>query len=284
MKSLNNKLIIYDSNCKVCSSSKSLLQKLTSIQENKIIAYKDISPALSTLVDPGKFRNGMALIDTSGNATLYGAAGVAHIFSSQYKAAAILFRSKTIQEIFGFFYKILAYNRYIIATPKSKFGCDCFPDKIEKYRIAYILLATLTAVVLTALFGASLRKFVPGATVFSAMGQMLLIAGTGWVIQILCAAALLKNKALDYVGHLGSIMVAGLLVLVPSILFYFISGMLVFYIPLISVFISSACMLYLHVKRVKFLGLSQAWTVSWFLFLQSTALFWLYIFYLKNAL
>ena len=284
MKSLNNKLIIYDSNCKVCSSSKNWLLKLTSIPESQIKAYKDMSPSLATLVDPGKFRNGMALVDTSGTATLYGAAGVAHIFSSQHKAAAILFRSKTILEIFSFFYKILAYNRYIIATPKSKFGCDCFPDKVAKYRIAYIILAIVTAVVLTALFGVSLRKFVPGTTVFSAMGQMLLIAGTGWVIQILIAAVLMKEKALDYVGHLGNIMVAGLLVLVPWMLFYFISGILIFYIPLASVCISSACMLYLHVKRVKFLGLSQVWTVSWFLLLQSTALLWLYIFYLKNVL
>ena len=58
MKSLNNKLIIYDSNCKVCSSSKNWLLKLTSIPESQIKAYKDMSPSLATLVDPGKFRNG----------------------------------------------------------------------------------------------------------------------------------------------------------------------------------------------------------------------------------
>ena len=85
MKSLNSKLIVYDSNCKICSSLKDVVLKLTSIPEAKVKAYKDLSPELSLHVDSNNFKNVMALIDTSGGHTLYGAEGVAYIFSSQYK-------------------------------------------------------------------------------------------------------------------------------------------------------------------------------------------------------
>jgi hypothetical protein len=284
MKSLSTKLIVYDSNCKVCSSLKDIVLKLTSIPEAKVKAYKDLSPDLSLHVDSNKFKNVMALIDTSGGHTLYGAEGVAYIFSSQYKIAAFLLNFRLIFKLFNFFYKTQAYNRYIIATPKSKFYCDCFPDRVVKYRISYIVLASLISVLLTTLFGISLRKFFVNISVFEAAGQMLLIAGSGWVVQMALAFALMKEKALDYIGHLGSIMVVGLLILTPWMLFYLCTGIPIPYMPSLSVLLSSACMLYLHAQRIKYIGLTQAWTISWFLLLQSTAFFWVYFFQLNNAL
>jgi predicted DCC family thiol-disulfide oxidoreductase YuxK len=284
MKTLSNKLIIYDSNCKLCSSLKIVVLKLTSIPESKIKAFKDLESDLSKHVDAEKFKNEMALIDTTGGNTLYGAEGIAHILSSQYKIVDFLFRFKLIFILFNFFYRTQAYNRYIIATPKSNFKCDCFPDRVVKYRISYILMTVLISVLLTALFGISLKSFFPEMLKTEAATQMLLMAGTGWVLQIVVAVVVLRDKALDYIGHLGSIMVVGLLILIPSMLISAFTGIATPWIPAISVMFSSGYMLYLHLNRVRYLELSQGWTISWFLFLQSTALFWIYIFHLKAAL
>ncbi|MBT1695944.1 hypothetical protein KK083_03590 [Fulvivirgaceae bacterium PWU4] len=281
MKSLDNKLIIYDSNCKVCSSLRDVVVRFTSIPEAKIKAHKDLDPRLSQHVDAATFRNVMALIDTSGGQTVYGAEGLAYIFSSQYRLVDYLFRFPFMLKLFTFFYKTQAYNRYIIATPKSKFQCDCFPDRIVKYRINYIVLTLLIAVLLTAIFGIALRNFAGGISPSAAAWQMILMAGTGWVVQMALALVVLRNKALDYIGHLGSIMVAGLLILLPWILFHAITAIENIYLPLMSVVISSAVMLCLHIHRVRHLELSQAWTVSWFLLLQSGAIFWIWFFYLN---
>ena len=281
MKSLANKLIIYDSNCKVCSSLRDLVLKFTSIPEAKVKAYKELNQDLKSQIDPGKFKNVMALIDTAGGRTVYGAEGVAYIFASQYRVVDLLFRFKPIFKLFSFLYKTQAYNRYIIATPKSKFKCDCFPDRVVKYRISYIVMTLLISIFLTAMFGISLRHFFTGINASEGAIQMLLMAGTGWVMQIIVAIITLREKALDYIGHLGSIMVVGLLILVPSMLFYAITGILTPYLPVLSVIASSAYMLYLHITRIRHLELSQGWTVSWFLFLQSTALFWIYFFHLR---
>lgn len=281
MTSLANKLIIYDSNCKVCSSLRDVVLKVTSIPEEKIKAYKDLEPDVSRDVDPEKFKNVMALIDTAGGRTIYGAEGVAYIFSTQYRIVAFLLGLKPLFNLFNFLYKTQAYNRYIIATPKSRFKCDCFPDRVVKYRISYIVMTSVISLLLTALFGISLRNFFTDISRAEAATQMLLMAGTGWVLQILLATISLRDKALDYIGHLGTIMVVGLLILVPSMLFYAFTGILSPWMPAISVLMSSGYMLYVHVNRVKYLELSQTWTISWFLFLQTTASFWIYIFHLK---
>lgn len=281
MKSLDNKLIIYDSNCKVCSSLRDVVVRFTSIPEAKIKAYKDLDPQLSQQVDAATFRNVMALIDTSGGKTVYGAEGLAYIFSSQYRLVDYLFRFPFMLKLFTFFYKTQAYNRYIIATPNSKFQCDCFPDRVVKYRVGFIVFTLLIAVSLTAMFGISLRNFAGNISPSAAAWQMILMAGTGWVVQMALAMAVMKNKALDYIGHLGSMMVAGLLILLPWILFHAVTAIENVYLPLISVVISSAVMLYLHIHRVRHLELSQAWTASWFLSLQAGAIFWIWFFYLN---
>ena len=142
-------------------------------------------------------------------------------------------------------------------------------------------MTLLISVSLTVMFGISLKDFFSGISTLDAAAQILLMAGTGWLIQILLAGFLLKEKAIDYVGHLGSIMVAGLLTLIPWMLFHAITGIQNFYLPAVSVLFSSIYMCYLHVHRIKYLELSQAWTISWFLLLQATAFFWIYFFHIK---
>ncbi len=281
MNSLENKLIVYDSNCKVCSSLRKVILKLTQIDQHKVVALAKLDLSLQDKVDTDRFRNGMALIDTSDGETIYGAEGVAYVFASQYLLIRMLLRIPLIFKTFAFLYKVLAYNRYIIAAPKSRFHCDCFPDKVERYRISYIAIAVLTAFILTAVFGVSIRRIF-GVPAADAAWQMILTAGTGWVLQILFAILFLRGGALDYVGHLGSIMVAGLLILMPSVCLYVMGGTISPYVPAISVVISSWFMLHLHLHRVRHLQLSQWWTVSWFLSLQSTALIWVYVFHIKQ--
>ena len=281
MKTLEGKLIVYDSNCKVCSSLRDVVLRFTAIPEGKVKAYNDLPRDLVSHIDGNKFRNVMALIDTTGGKTLYGAEGVAYIFSSQYKIADRLLRIRPIFNLFNFLYQTQAYNRYIIATPKSKFQCDCFPDKVVRYRISYIAICIVLSVLLTGLFGMSLKSFFDDISVWNAAAQMLLMAGTGWVIHMFLALVVVKDGALDYIGHLASIMVAGLLLLTPWMLFSFLTGIRNFSLPALSVLISSAVMLYLHIQRTKYLKLSQVMTVSWFVLLQSTAFFWIYVLHLK---
>ncbi|POY38952.1 hypothetical protein C3K47_00160 [Solitalea longa] len=279
MKTLLNKIIVYDSNCKVCTGLKDKLLRLTSIDEKRVVAFAHLNDELIRKIDPDRFKNAMALIDVQNGDTMYGSEAIAYIFSTKSQLIEKGLSLKPAYRLFNFLYQTLAYNRYIIATPKSQFACDCFPDKVIRFRIAYILIATSLSVLLTCLFGISLRGFFPTLSNSQAAMQMLLMAGTGWVIQIGLAAICLRDKAIDYIGHLASIMVVGLLILVPWMIFHFITGVNLYYLPLISVLFSSLYMFYMHLTRIKHLALSQFWTISWFILLQSSAAFWIYYYH-----
>lgn len=277
---MKNKLIIYDSNCKVCVGLRDLMLAFSLIKPEECSAYLELAPGLRQQVRAERFRNEMALVDTRGGETLYGAAGVALILSEKVSLLRYLFQLKIFLWLFRFLYKTLAYNRYVIATPRQQgIACDCYPQAATAFRLTFLFLAIALSVLLTALFGVSVHEALgqePGA----AAGQLLLMAGTGWGLQLLLAACLLeRQQALDYAGHLGTLMVCGLLVLVPGMLFYFISGLLYYLVPVLSVLASSLLMLYLHYYRVQFLGLSQRWTWQWFLLLQFSAAGWIWYFY-----
>lgn len=278
---MENKLIIYDSNCQVCVGLRDLMLGLRLVEEQECVAYRQLAPQLKQQVSTDRFRNEMALIDTAGGNTLYGADGVSYVFADKLKLLRHLFGFRPFFLLFRFLYKTLAFNRYVVATPRQQsISCNCYPEAATRYRLAYIAFAVLTSVVLTMLFGASVHEAL-GVQPFEGAVQLLLIAGTGWVIQILLATfSLDRQQALDYIGHLGTVMVAGLLVLVPSICFYFISGVLFYPLPVLSVLCSSGLMLYLHYHRALYLGLPQRWTVQWFMLLQVTAVLWLLYFQL----
>src|SRR5690606_17646549 len=117
IKSLAYTRIVYDSNCKVCTSLRDVVLQVTSIPESKVVAYGWLPPSQSNQVDAARFRNGMALIDTKGGETIYGSEGVAFIFSSQYRLVAFLLSSRLFLWLSTFLYRTLAYNRSSIAAP-----------------------------------------------------------------------------------------------------------------------------------------------------------------------
>jgi hypothetical protein len=278
---MKNKLIIYDGNCKVCVGLRDLMLALGLVAPQECVAYRSLAPQLQQQVSPERFRNEMALIDTSGGATLYGAEGVSFVFADKIKLLQHLFRFRPFFLLFRLLYQTLAFNRYVVATPKTPaITCDCYPERATRYRLAYIFIAFLLSVFLTALFGVSVHQAL-GAGAAGGAAELLLMAGTGWGVQMIIAAlSLPRQQLLDYVGHLGTIMVVGLLVLVPSMAFYFVTGLLFWPLPALSVLCSSGLMLYLHYHRAKYLGLSQRWTAQWFLLLQVTAVLWLLYFHL----
>jgi hypothetical protein len=101
-------------------------------------------------------------------------------------------------------------------------------------------------------------------------------------MQMLLALLLLKDKAIDYLGHLAVLMIIGTLVLLPGMVLSQLTAYQFPAIPLLSVAISSALMTWQHIRRVRQMGLSQGWTFCWFLVLQSAAAGWAYAFWMSQ--
>ncbi|MEM6348961.1 MAG: hypothetical protein AAF927_34060 [Bacteroidota bacterium] len=142
------------------------------------------------------------------------------------------------------------------------------------------ILNCLIAALVTAAFGAALSDYFPEISVRRGAVQMLLMAGTGWIVLLTLAPLRLKNWS-DYWAQLSIIMLVGVSLLLPFILLQFLFGPMPYWLPVISVLLSSLSMLYLHSLSVSMLQISRYWTGAWFLALQSTAAFWVYFFHLR---
>jgi predicted DCC family thiol-disulfide oxidoreductase YuxK len=270
-------VVVYDAACKVCTGLKNTMVFLQILNEKNCRAFQDLPENQKVMINPDRFRNEMALIEDE--KILYGPTAIAKIFSSRFIILRILLKNKFFFSLFTFLYRIVAFNRYIIATPRNSVVCDCFPDNVKKYRIAYIIITYSLAIILTALAGISFHRIFGFSAGVAAL-YALLIVGSGWIIQLIIALLVMDERKFEYAGHVGSIMVAGLLVLVPAMIIV-LCGVENLFIPLTGTIISSFLMLNMHIKRTRFMHLSQWWTVSWFMCLQIMAIIWIYFIFLR---
>lgn len=276
MKTLENKILIYDDTCPMCAAYSSAFVKYGFL--NRRLAFSELKEqSFVSGINLERARQEIPLADLSGGKTVYGMDALVLILSGKFSFVKQLMRIKPMYWFLKKLYATISFNRRIIIPPKnSKISCDCAPDFNLKYRVVFILFAILFSSLVSWWFGEIVAAY------FGRNGggyQMLLIAGTGWALQILLAISILKHQRMDYIGHLSVIMIIGVLLLVPGNILSLITNYQYAIIPAISVCISSGVMLWQHSRRTAHLQLAQAWTLSWFLLLQATALFWAYRFY-----
>lgn len=280
MKPLYNKAIIYDDQCPACKLYTTGFVKWGLLEQNKRIPFTEViaSEKISQL-DLQRAKHQIPLIDLKGGETLYGLDALVFLLTQKTPFLKVLLNLRPIYAFFSGLYNIISYNRRIIIpahTPAS--GFDCAPDFSLRYRLYFIALAVGIASVITYAFGTSLTHFPLSA--IDGM-DMLCIAGTGWVVQILLTLCMplpfQPRQRINYIAHLGVIMVMGVLILLPGICLSALTAYQYPLIPTISVLISSGTMLWQHISRVHHLQLGQSWTISWFLILQLTAAFWLWM-------
>lgn len=108
---------------------------------------------------------------------------------------------------------------------------------------------------------------------------MLLIAGTGWGLQMLFSTWVLKHTHHRYLHLLGRVMVVGVALLLPGYLVDGLTGFQHWWIPAIGTLISSLTMLAMHMRLTRKSGMPVQLTFWWFAFLQGGAAAWLAILY-----
>lgn len=171
------------------------------------------------------------------------------------------------------------WNKSYIKLPlrnyEQRFDTSVMPFH---FRLSYLTLTTVLASLVTFLFGAALSVIVPKYTWIEAGGAMLMIAGTGWLVQGLLAYSKIGTKKFEYLSHMATVMWLGVLPLLPAALLLILLPNPTVQIPLVAVAFSSLMMLRQHFVRMNALQASQVWTLSWLLALQSTAWFWIFVF------
>ncbi|GAB5523689.1 MAG: hypothetical protein Roseis2KO_15610 [Roseivirga sp.] len=272
METLANKWIIYDGNCGLCLNSKKWLTRLGIIPEGKCLNYHLLDESLSAKIDQEHFRYEMALVDDQSDKTLYGLEGILEVFGAKVGLVKGIKPGSVLFTLLNFVYHTISYNRYFLFPRKSRFACECDPPFVMKYFQRWMVLGIMIAMVVSALFGAFVAPLFEKTSIDMA-GEMLLIVGAGWGLQLLFSGLLMTlDQKRDYWRHLVLIMVTGVLILLPGMLFFWLPPASLSAVAITSVTASSTVMALMHFRRVRYMGLSQGWTISWFLSLQAFAI------------
>jgi hypothetical protein len=145
------------------------------------------------------------------------------------------------------------------------------------FRLSYWTMSTVLAMLFTFLFGVSMHTLVPEYSAIDLGLGMLVIAGTGWLLNGAFVLLALHERKLDHLSHNFTIMWGGTVPLaLASILLFF--GLNWPILPILAVAFSSIWMLGQHIQRTRELQLSLGWTLIWLLSLQCTAWTWLALF------
>ncbi|MCW3084948.1 MAG: hypothetical protein JWP12_2314 [Bacteroidetes bacterium] len=281
MKTTQQKAIIYDNTCPMCQAYTKGFVKFGFLGQQNRIAFAELKDqSFIAQMDLQRSKHEIPLVDLNNGETIYGLDALLFILSGKWPLIGKVIRVKPVYWFFKRFYATVSYNRRIIVpSQKQETLFDCAPDFNLKYRSTFIVFAVLFSSLITWWFGTSTAHYIHtngGGT------KMLLIAGSGWALQFISAFFFMKQKTIDYAGHLATIMIIGVLLLIPGIVLSAITHYRYVLIPLVSVCISSGMMLWQHIKRINHLELNKFWTFFWFIGLQATAVFWTIIFYFNK--
>ncbi len=282
MKTTATKAIIYDNTCPMCQAYTKVFVKFGFLEKHNRIAFTELTnqPFIAQM-DLQRSKHEIPLVDFSNGETIYGLDALLFILSEKWPLIGKIIRIKPVYWFFKRLYAMVSYNRRIIvASQKQETLFDCAPDFNLKYRRVFILFAVLFSSLITWWFGTSMAHYLH---IHEAGHKMLLIAGSGWVLQFILASLFMKQKTTDYFGHLATIMIVGVLLLIPGMFLSALTGYQYEIIPAASICISGGIMLWQNIRRIRHLELSQGWTFLWFLALFVTAGFST-IFYFNNLL
>jgi hypothetical protein len=283
MKTTTGKTLIYDNQCPMCTAYSSAFVKSGLLGKEGRIGFNELGDQdFICRLDMERAGREIPLVDLETGEIIYGIDALISIIGARFPVLGKCLNSKLLYYPLKKLYAFVSLNRRIIVPPsKGKGGLDFPPPFNHSSRTSLLVFGVLFSVIISALFGISSGHYLHLEGVW---WKMIVAVGSGWGLQLSMSTLLIRDeqKRMDYAATLGVLMIIGVLILIPSLFIGHFTSYHYPVVPLISVLISSGVMLYQHVKRVKFLGLSQLFTVSWFLCLQLTALISIWIFYLNR--
>jgi predicted DCC family thiol-disulfide oxidoreductase YuxK len=142
MKTLENKVIIYDDVCPLCKAYTNGFVQLGWLMPQNRLGFSQAPPELLARIDLDRARHEIPLHDRLTAETLYGKDALFFILGEALPLLKPLFRWRLFRAIVFGFYQLITYNRRIIAgSPKPQVGFDCAPDFNLFYRCLYIMIA-----------------------------------------------------------------------------------------------------------------------------------------------
>lgn len=262
MKTLKNQTLLYDEDCPLCRVYTKGFITAGMLDENGKKPYCQLSQEEESFIDVKRASNEIALVDNKNKTVLYGIDSLLKVIGFSFPWMEKVGNIKPINFLLKKLYSFISYNRKVIMPSKKKATTktECVPDFNIKYRLLYIIFATIITI-LTLYKCAQIITILPEASIYREI--ILAVGQIGF--QLLFLTKKDKKTNLNYVGNLITISLLGAIVLLPIII---LSSIIV--VPqlfILTWFGMTVCiMIAEHYRRVAILELPKYLTATWILY------------------
>jgi len=260
MKTLNNHTIVYDSECPMCDLYTKGFVKAGMLDCNGRTAYGNARVPAG--FDNTRARNEIALIDYESGTVTYGLNSLIKIIGTSFPLLGKVLKLWIIRAPLNVLYSLISYNRKVIAPPTvfEKKGA-CTPEYKIGYRVAYIVFAWLITSLILSRYATMVYPIVPATNLYR---EFIICAGQIF-FQMVFVLTINRHKLLHYIGNMMTVSLIGGLLLLPMM----IVNEMIAVNPIVSLTwfgMVVSFMLFLHWRRMKWLGLGTLPTFTWVLY------------------
>ena len=212
MKTLTNQTLLYDEDCPLCQAYTGAFVKSGMLDDKGRKPYAELNANELTFVDADKAVNEIALIDRENNTVTYGIDSLIRVIGNSFPIVSTIGNITPIKFVLKKLYSFISYNRKVIIPGKnSNSAIQCTPAFNYRYRIAFMLFATLITAI--TLFNYAELLPIPqggfGREIALALGQL--------AFQFIFLYKLDNKTVLNYLGNVMTVSLAGSLLLLPML-------------------------------------------------------------------
>ena len=142
MKTLDNKALIYDSNCPLCCWYTDKFIQIGALEKNGRISFNELNENYLQQLDAHRSRHEIPLLDTKTGRVEYGIDGLTIILANVFPFFKNILTNNFAKQLVKPLYNFISYNRRIIVPSKIEANqtMDCAPDFHFGWRFTLIIV------------------------------------------------------------------------------------------------------------------------------------------------
>lgn len=258
--------LLYDEDCSLCRWYTRQFIRFNFLKSDELISYNQVIREKSYALDEERAKNEIALVDKETKEVTYGINSLLSVLGNRWKLIEVIGAWKPVNFLLEMLYKLVSFNRKVIAPVDCNKSGLCVPTYNRFWRITFILMsAFLVNFIVGNFFQVALSDHI--RTYFPFM-DMLLFLG-----QILFQWGMFRLfKQHDFLTYAGQIAVISIIGAVTLGVMQFGLGLMAswgFDVELLynaGYGIVIGIMLLEHTRRIKILGHTKWLTVTWMLY------------------
>lgn len=258
---MENKILIYDDNCPLCTWYSGLFVKYGFLNADGRKPFSTLDTELFSKIDFDKSRNELPFLDTSTNKVLYGIDALLEILDQKIPLIKTMGNLAPLKWVLKKIYNLISFNRKVIVAKKCGPGnIDCSPDNNYKYQFTFMAVCLVFNTLMLFPFQdhlfSKLSYYNPDLLQLQAAHLAFV------VVNCTLALTFSKTRGYEYLGQVNMLALTAILLLTPLLLmryFFFTEWLSTAWLVIVSAVIFKE-----YARRMEFAGVlsNNKWVVS----------------------